>query len=175
MLDDAWFLEIIAAFPYHGISILYYLLISYMMPSLFCSGVMESTAGDHQEQIGGTGHTKLLMSVGLWENLGFCSDILKGCKQNECSLSLRCSNLLGLLLLVLIYFLKQLNKNFTLNIDWKSVHFVVPIASKLKCYAMHCASLLTNWRHPCSIVCLSHFQTDSQLLIFLCTAQFPLR
>lgn len=75
--------------------------------------------------------------------------------------------------MVLIYYLKQLNKNFTLNIDWKSVHFVVLIASKLKCYAMHCASLLTNWRHRCSIVCLSHFQTDSQLLIFLCTCSVP--
>ena len=31
---------------------------SYMMPSLLCSGAMELAVPDHQEQIGGIGHTK---------------------------------------------------------------------------------------------------------------------
>jgi hypothetical protein len=39
--------------------ILWSLVTSYLMPSLiFCSGVMESAVADHQEQIGGTGHTE---------------------------------------------------------------------------------------------------------------------
>lgn len=49
------------------------LLIADMMSSLFSSGVMESAVGDHQEQIGGTGHTKESWPLG---ELEIASDII---------------------------------------------------------------------------------------------------
>lgn len=57
------------------------MMFAYMMPSLFSSGVMESAVGgDHQEQIGGTGHTKESWPLGGRE---IASDVIWGC-QKEC-------------------------------------------------------------------------------------------